>query len=169
MTERYSWFNCAFPTPRISLVDPKTAVSCIPSTCGVPWQCAGAAVPVGSTRGGVAGYYREGAIPGTNHGPSRLHWYCQGPTHACTRAHASSKALQAPPGPSAHLASSRGQICPPGPIRARFSHKYPKVSTAPRVSPVLAHEAWHTPCFKTRPRSHDLEFSVFPYGLAFSP
>ena len=49
----------------------------------------------------LAGYYREGAIPG--YYPPTADWYCQGPTIGSAGRTVSPQALQGPAGPSAHL------------------------------------------------------------------
>ena len=53
-------------------------------------------------------------------------------------------------------------------IWARFRVIYPKVSQLSGVSPKVSHEACHTPCFRNRPKSHDLEIPRFPLSVAFS-
>ena len=115
-----------------------------------------------------AGGYRGRGIPGTTQ-PSHIpaYWYCQGPTIPrtgviCVRWH--SRALQAPP----HTSSSHSAYALLDPIRARFSIIYPKVSHKPGVSPKIAHEACHTPCFKKPAVYHDLEFPGFTVLPAFS-
>ena len=126
----------------------------------------------------VAGWVREGGIPGLGTGrvvyrvgtipvlPSRVlpaaDWYCQDPTSASTRYLRPPRHSRAPSGhPSAHLGSSHSDTRLWS-NRARFSHKYPKVSQYSRVSPKSVHEAWHTPYFKKPLKSHDLEFLGFP-------
>ena len=120
--------SCALFTPRISLDDLKTAVR-----AGAPCTSSVASAVYGRVRGsGVyQGWCRLGStgwvlLPPPH--PATAHWYCQGPTTSIAPVHASSMALQAPAGPSAHHASSRGQIALLEPIRTRFSQIYPKVS-----------------------------------------
>ena len=134
---------------------------------GVPVRWSGGACAVRGVPGVVRCRWVPGeAIPGVL--PSGLYWYCQGPTidhyERCLRPPVT-------PGPCwafRTTGSSHSTYPASGPIQARFHHIYPKVSQISRVSPKKCHEACHTPGFKKRPRSHDLEFPRFPILLAFS-
>ena len=132
--------GCAYSTPRISLVDPKTTICACPGgTAQDPAVCT---APVGGgvvypglvrwvgTGEGYTGYY-----PAT-HYPAGLHRYCQGPTSTQTSCIARSP--HAPPNarpsrlpswePGRAVGLGSGSHMPLGPIKARFHHKYTKVS-----------------------------------------
>ena len=138
---------------------------------GAPRTCSEHCGQLGTWEGGIPGTTQlgtwEGGIPGTNQGPA-ADWYCQGPTDGPGVHYRVPRALQGPAGPLRTPWLPHPLACPSQPIRARFSHIYPKVSPESGVSSVFSHEAWHSPCFKKRPQSHDLEFPRIRYGPAFS-
>ena len=139
----------ALSTPRISYVEPKRSYVHVPSG---PRPAVGCALTLTCAWSGCGlGGYREGGIPGSTQpvsdsgilvlpGPNQ----CQDPPICVHRA------LQGPPGPSAHPAPRTHVAMPQGPKRARFRVIYLKVSHNPRVSPKYTHEACHSPCFKKR-------------------
>ena len=119
---------------------------------------------------GQGGYW-EGGIPGVlpTHPPGiPLIGIARAQLMAQERPVPHAQALQGPPGPSAHLDWTSSSIPASGPNRARFSYIYLKVSQNRGVSPFLAHEACHTPCFKNRSKYHDLEFPKKGIWPAFS-
>ena len=126
---------------------------------------------MGCGTGGVpGGYYRVG-IPGwvlPLPQPSIPILVLPGPNQSQDHVSAPTMALRRPSWPPPHTMAPRTQIPALEPIQARFSTKYPKVSMKSGVSPKKGDEAWHTPCFKKRSQSHDLEFSDFRYEPAFS-
>ena len=138
---------CAYYTPRISLVEPRTPVSSSP-------HCSSGG-PSGGYQGWVQGGYWEGGIPGWEGRGSTQLGYCQGPRlvlpgpNHC-QAHAFC-AQTGTPGPSWALRTPvfpALRYCPPRPIRARFQSQYTKVSQNGKVSPKSSHEACHSPYIK---------------------
>ena len=97
------WRACGVPvryyTPRISLGGSKTTAPC--SNDGSTGVCGRWVPGRGSTRGMGHGWVPGGWYTGVL--PSDLHWYCQDPTSCLSAVLRPPQALQAPPGPSAHL------------------------------------------------------------------
>ena len=78
-----------------------------PRVPGLGW-CTGLGAGMGAYRvGGSVGYTGREYYP-----PTHPHWYCQGPTLPPSPVSASTQALQAPAGPSAHLGSSHSHNRP---------------------------------------------------------
>ena len=163
------YLRCALSTPRISLAPLKTAIC----------HCAAAPSPAlvvrvqggwgrGSTRDGVYGWVREGAIPGT-HPPAPLYWYCQDPTNARIPYLPCPPGTPGPPGPSAHL-GSRTRRTSLRTNKGRDSGIYilklvmfPECQRFPLMRPAVV------PVSKSRPKCHDLEFPGFHFGQPSLP
>ena len=167
-----------YPTPRISYGVPETAVRSFWSTSPVVGQwCTGGGVWAGLYGNRWVGQVGNTGTPT----PPHAHPACPGPPphtpvglpvglpgDLLTRT--LGIPLGSPPGPDPQ---DHAQDCQDSPARAptppsglnmaRFRAIYGKVSVNLGVSPVLCHEAWHTPCFKKPAGSHLLRFSDFHF------
>ena len=129
---------------------------------GSPWstpECLLAVSPRGAVRegcttqrcgGGVPGRVVYRVLPTTLPGTRTL--VLPGPNRWPIPALPCPWALRGPPGPLRTPSSRTLRYALLEPIKARFSSIYPKVSHKTGVSPKNSDEAWHSPCFKNRPR-----------------
>ena len=175
-----------FLTPRFSYRCLKLAVT------ARAWTSAGAHTGYG--QGGYSGWvygwvYREGYTgeyyPATARGQpqvqrsgprnppaGRVEWVVPGAGTRVLGCSAAGRALYHPSGPVRHpgaLPVQDPQNAASGPITARFSLKYCKVSQYRGVSPKYVEKASHAPYFQNGLQKSPLVILGFPFSPAFSP